>query len=233
MSGATPDQHGGRHHPDRAATTDRDMDPTTPADTESLRRRALHLAWFIVAWDIVEGVVAVTAGIVANSIALIAFGIDSAIEVFAAGVVIWQLRKGPTDRQARALRLLAGTFAVLAAYITLEAVRDLLLANEASESPIGIALNVVALVVMVPVAITQRRIGLQLDNEVLIAQARETWISNALSISVLAGLGLNALFGWWQADPIAALLIAAVAAWSAREAWQEAAARHGHSKEPR
>jgi divalent metal cation (Fe/Co/Zn/Cd) transporter len=204
---------------------------TTSGRTEALRRRGLRLAWFIVVWDVVEGIVAVAAGIAANSIALVGFGIDSAIEVFAAGVVIWQLRAGPTARQSMALRLLAGTFAVLALYITIEAVRDLSLGDKASESPVGIALNVVALLVMVPIAIAQRRVGDQLDNEVLVAESRETWISNALSISVLAGLGLNAVLGWWQADPIAALLIAAVAAWSARDAWHEAG-RHDKTKEP-
>ncbi len=230
MTSANPDQGDPRPSPKRAEPADGGIDRFPSTEPDRLRRRALRLAWFIVAWDVVEGFVAVTAGVLANSIALIAFGIDSAIEVFAAGVVIWQLRKGPNENQARALRLLAATFVVLAVYITFEAVQGLLHGEAASASLMGIALNVVALIVMVPVAIAQRRVGDRLHNEVVLAQARETWISNALSLNVLAGLGLNALFGWRQADPIAALVIAAVAAWSAREAWQEAAAGQAHSK---
>ncbi|MEU0350908.1 cation transporter [Streptomyces sp. NPDC006237] len=191
----------------------------------ALVRRGLALAWFIVVWDVIEGVVAVTAGLVADSIALVGFGIDSAIEVFAASVVIWQLRAGARARQGRALRLIALTFYALAAYVAFESIRDLVTQDKAGESLIGIVLNVVALIVMTPVAVTQRRIGRALDNPVLVAQSTETWMSNALSITVLAGLGLNAALGWWWADPTVALVVAALAAWSGREAWEEASER--------
>lgn len=192
------------------------------ADTEVLRRRGLRLAYFIIAWDLVEGVIAVGAGLAAGSIALVGFGIDSGIEVFAAAVVVWQLRGGAHARQPTALRLIALSFAVLALYVGFESLRDLITRDKAAESIIGIALNAVALAVMTPVAITQRRTGRQLDNETLVAQSTETWLSNYLSISLLAGLGANALFGWWWADPLVALLVAAVAAKSARDTWREA-----------
>ena len=192
------------------------------AQTEALRRRGLQLAYFIIVWDVIEGAVAVTAGIAAGSIALIGFGIDSVIEVVAASVVVWQLRGGAHARQGTALRLIAGTFFVLAAYVGFEAVRDLITAEKAGDSVVGIVLNVVALAVMVPVALAQKRTGRALENPVLIAQAQETWLSNYLSVSLLVGLSLNVAFGWWWADPVVALLIAAIAVHEGREALEEA-----------
>jgi divalent metal cation (Fe/Co/Zn/Cd) transporter len=192
------------------------------ASSEALRRRGLRLAWFIVCWDVVEGIVAVAAGIAAGSIALVGFGIDSSIEVFAAAVVIWQLRGGARARQRTALRLIAASFLVLAAYVAFESARDLLTEDKASESIVGIVLNAVALAVMTPVAIAQRRTGRELQNQALVAQSRETWISNYLSVSLLVGLSLNALLGWWWADPAVALGVAGIAAHSGREAWNEA-----------
>ena len=190
-------------------------------ETERLRRRGLRLAWFIVVWDAIEGAVAVTAGLAAGSIALVGFGIDSTIEVFAASVVIWQLHGGAHARMRTALRLIAITFFVLAAYVAFESVRDLVGQDKAGQSIVGIVLNAVALAVMIPVAIAQRRTGRDLDNRVLIAQSDETWVSNYLSISLLVGLGLNAAFGLWWADPIAALIVAAIALKEGREAWLE------------
>jgi divalent metal cation (Fe/Co/Zn/Cd) transporter len=131
----------------------------TTQPEEVLVRRGLALAWFIVLWDVIEGVVAVTAGLAANSIALIGFGIDSAIEVFAASVVIWQLRGGAQTRQQLALRLIGLPFFALASYVAFESIRDLITQDKAGESLIGIVLNVVALIVMVPVAVVQRRTG--------------------------------------------------------------------------
>ena len=131
---------------------------TEPAAT--LRSRATRLAWFTVAWDAVEGVIAVTAGILAGSIALVGFGIDSSIEVFAAGVVVWQLKK-PEDeaRQRLALRLIGTTFFALAAYVSYEAVKDLVTQDKPDASILGIVLNVVALAVMIPLARMKRDVG--------------------------------------------------------------------------
>ncbi len=193
------------------------------ANVERLRRRGLRLAWFIVVWDLIEGVVAVAAGLAAGSIALVGFGIDSGIEVFAAVVVIWQLRGGAHARIKPALRLIAITFFVLGAYVGVEATRDLVTADKAGESVIGIILNVVALAVMAPVAVAQRRTGRALNNSVLVAQSAETWLSNYLSASLLVGLSLNAAFGVWRADSIVALLIAAIAFHEGWKSWREAA----------
>lgn len=189
---------------------------------EALRKRGLRLAWLIVVWDVLEGAVAVTAGVIANSIALIGFGIDSAIEVFAASVVIWQLRREGDRRYTRALKLIAITFFALAAYVSYESVSDLITQAKPDPSLIGIILSVVATAVMVPVAIMQKRTGNALGNEVLVAQSQETWLSNYLSISLLVGLSLNAVFGIWWADPLIALLIAIVAAREGWKTWKEA-----------
>lgn len=196
-------------------------------ETEALRKRGLKLAWFIVGWDTVEGAVAVTAGLVAGSIALVGFGIDSAIEVFAALVVIWQLRSDGKQRYTTALRLIAVSFFLLAGYVIYKSVSDLINTNQPDASPVGIILAAVATAVMIPVAIAQKRTGEALGNQVLVAQSNETWISNYLSISLLFGLGLNALFGWWWADPLVALLISLVAVREGWEAWQDARENDG------
>ena len=117
------------------------------------------------------------------------------------------------------------TFFVLAAYVGFEATRDLITADKASESVVGVVLNAVALCVMVPIALAQNRTGRELGNEVLVAQSNETWLSNYLSISLLLGLGLNALFGLWWADPVVALVVAAIAVHEGREAWEESSER--------
>ncbi len=191
-------------------------------EKETLRKRGLKLAWFIVGWDLVEGIIAVTAGVIAGSIALIGFGIDSAIEVFAALVVIWQLRRASNGRYKTALRLIAVSFFLLAAYVGYKSISDLIGHEQPDASIIGIVLSIVATAVMIPIAIMQKRTGHALGNKVLIAQSNETWLSNYLSISLLVGLSLNALFGFWWADPTIALLIAAVAAKEGWEAWEEA-----------
>lgn len=147
---------------------------------EVLRRRGIRLAILIVVWDVIEGAIAVTAGLAAGSIALVGFGVDSTIEVFAALVVLWQLRRGGDRRRRPALRALAATFALLAVYVAVEAGSALAGGSDAESSNVGIVLNVLALAVMVPVAVAQSRTGRKLDNEVLVAQAKETWLSNAV-----------------------------------------------------
>lgn len=193
---------------------------------ELLRKRGLRLAWFIVCWDIMEGAVAVTAGVIANSIALIGFGFDSVIEVFAACVVIWQLHQAGHRRYKIALRLIAVSFFALAAYVAYESISDLITQSKPDASIIGIVLSIVATAVMIPVAILQKKTGHALRNEVLVAQSQETWISNYLSISLLVGLSANGLLGFWWADPAIALLITAVAVREGWKTWREAAAHN-------
>lgn len=197
---------------------------------EVLRRRAVRLAVLIVVWDVVEGLVAVSAGVAAGSVALIGFGLDSAIEVFAASVVLWQLRGGSAGRQGPALRAISVTFFLLAIYVAVEAVQGLVVGGDAEASGVGIMLNVLALVVMLPVAVAQGRTGTEMGNEVVSAQSRETWLSNVLSVNVLVGLGLNAAFGLAWADPLVALVVSGFAAYAGVDAWRESGEREGHEE---
>ena len=160
-----------------------------------------------------------TAGRAAGSIALVSFGLDSAIAVFAALIVIGQLH-GRTSYIA-ALRLIGASFFVPAACVSVKASLDSSGEDKAEDSWVGLAVNIRALSVMVPVPIARQRTGRGLGNEVLVAQSREAWISNYLAVSLLAGLGANALFGWWWADPVAALVISAVAVREGWESWRE------------
>jgi divalent metal cation (Fe/Co/Zn/Cd) transporter len=200
---------------------------TLPAtEHRRLARLALWLAGLTIAWNAIEAVVAISAGIAAGSIALVGFGFDSIIEVGSAFVVAWQFRgelRGGYDeaREQVALRLIAITFFVLAAYITIEAVRDLFFVDsEAGESIVGIVLAVLSLIVMPALAIAKRRVATALGSPTLRADAAETMLCAWLSLVLLGGLVLNATVGWWWADPLAAIGIAILAFNEGREAWE-------------
>lgn len=191
-----------------------------------LQRRGLALAALTIAWNVVEAVVAVTAGVAAGSIALVGFGFDSTIEVLSAVVVVWhfrgELRGGYCEaRERRALRLIAASFFVLAAYVAIEAARDLFFIDgEPGESKVGIGLAVLSLVVMPLLSIAKRRTATSLGSPTLRADAAETMLCAWLSAVLLAGLALNATIGWWWADPVAAIGIAGMAAREGVEAWR-------------
>ena len=187
---------------------------------EGLTRRALWLAYATVAWNVVEAVVAVTAGLAADSIALLGFGFDSSIEVFAAFVVIWRLRGAGEDREERALKLIAVSFFVLAAYVAGQSVYDLATTARPDTSTVGIVLTALSLVVMPVLAWGKRRIGRAMGSAVVLADSVETLLCAYLSAIVLAGLALNAWFGWWWADPVAAIGVAWLAFREGRETWE-------------
>ena len=186
----------------------------------SLVERGRKLAWLTIGWNAIEGVIAVGAGIADGSLALVGFGLDSFIEVFAGVVVLWQLRGVAEEREARALRLIALTFFVLAGYVVAEGVRDLLTGNEAGESTVGIVLAGVSLVVMPLLAWAKLRTGRELGNPVIMADSTETALCAYLSAILLGGLVLNAAYGWWWADTLAAFGIAALAVREGLEAWR-------------
>jgi divalent metal cation (Fe/Co/Zn/Cd) transporter len=185
-----------------------------------LRRRGLRLEYATIGYNALESVVAIASGIAAESIALIGFGLDSVVEVFAASVVVREFRGVTEDRTRRALRLIAISFFVLAAYVTVEAVRDLLVGAEPAESVPGIILAGASLLVMPALAVAKRRTGRQLGSPTLLADATETLLCSYLSAILLAGLLLNATVGWWWADPLAALGIAYLAVREGVEAWR-------------
>ena len=185
-----------------------------------LRRRGLRLEYLTISWNAVEAVVAVGSGIVAGSIALVGFGFDSLIEVFAASVVVWEFRGLSEERERRALRLIAISFFVLTAYVIFESARDLLVRAEPRESIPGIVLALVSLSVMPLLARAKRKTGKALGSATLVADAAQTMLCALLSAILLAGLVLNATLGWWWADPLAALGIASLALREGVEAWR-------------
>jgi Co/Zn/Cd efflux system component len=191
---------------------------TDPARRATLVRRARLLAAASVAYNTVEGAVALSAGTIAGSSALVGFGIDSVIEVSAGLIVLWQLRhRLPESRERLAQRLVAVSFFVLAPYLVWEAGGALLTGERADASPVGVALALASVAIMPFLSITQRRTGRELGSGAVHGSGTQTLLCTYLSAVLLIGLGLNAALGWWWADPVAALVIAAIAG---REGWQ-------------
>jgi divalent metal cation (Fe/Co/Zn/Cd) transporter len=189
------------------------------AGQSALVRRARVLAWLTVAWNAIEGLVGIASGIAAGSIALIGFGVDSYVEVFAGVTVLWRLSQVSEAAERRAVRLIAASFLVLAAGVAIESIRRLLTGEQPRESVVGIALAVMSLVVMPALARAKRRVGQRLGSRALVADAGETALCAWLSAILLAGLAANAWFGWWWADPVAGLGIVYLAAREGLEHW--------------
>ncbi len=190
------------------------------------RRRVLHrrIRLFVAAtitYNIVECVVAITAGTIASSAALVGFGLDSMVEVASAAAVAWQFcARDPEAREKIALRVIAWSFFALAAYVSVSSVRALTGATEAEHSTVGLALAALSLLIMPALSYAQRRTGSELGSRSAVADSKQTLLCTYLSAVLLVGLGVNSLFGWWWADPIAALVIAAVAVKEGRDAWR-------------
>lgn len=191
---------------------------TTPS--QLLERKAFRLEYLTIGWNIAEGLVAIGAGVTARSIALVGFGFDSFIEVFAATVVVWQLRGVDEEGERRALKLVGGSFFVLAAYVVIESGRDLLIGSRAGPSTPGIVIAALSLLVMPLLARAKRRTAAAMGSATLMADAAETLLCTYLSAILLIGLALNAQLGWWWADSVAALGIAYLAIREGREAWR-------------
>ena len=173
------------------------------------------------AWMTAEAAVAITAGVIASSIALVGFGLDSVIEFFAAAIVVWQLRGEGEDRETRAVRLIGVTFFALAVYLTVQSLRDLAGHARPEQSVAGLAVAAAALIVMPLLAAAKRRTGRALGNATLIADSAESAFCAFTSAAALLGVGLNAWLGWWWADAAAGLVIAALAVREGLEAWGE------------
>jgi divalent metal cation (Fe/Co/Zn/Cd) transporter len=196
---------------------------TAGSGTAGLRRRAFALEYASMAWMTAEAAVAITAGILASSVALTGFGLDSVIEFFAAVIVVWQLRGeiAGQQRETRAVRLIGVTFFALALYLTIEGIRDLVTGARPHTSVAGLAIAAAALPVMPGLAVAKRATGRALGNRTLVADSAETAFCAATSAATLLGVGLNAWAGWWQADPIAGLVIAALAVKEGLEALED------------
>ena len=204
------------------------MTAQTSETRGDLLNRGLLLEYITVAWNIVEGIIAIGAGILARSPALIGFGADSFIESISGGVLIWRLdgeRSGKHDEEAverierRAERLVGVSLLAIAAYIAFEAIRALLTAEAPDASPIGIGLTAISIPAMVWLARVKRRTGEALGSRALIAEAQQTYACWYLSSVTLVGLALNSLFGLWWADPVAGLAIVVILIREGWEAW--------------
>ena len=193
----------------------------TDAQLSHLGRRAQMMAGASVAYNIMEAIIAVTAGLVAGSVALLGFGLDSVVEVSSGLIILWQFRHTmPQTRERQAMRLMAVSFFALATYVTFESGRALIAGSEPAPSPVGIGLATASLVIMPLLSRAQRRTGKALGSNAVIADSTQTLLCTYLSAVLLVGLVLNATLGWYWADPVAGLIIAAVAFKEGRDAWR-------------
>lgn len=190
------------------------------------RRRVLQrrIRWIVsatISYNVVEAIVAITAGSLASSGALIAFGLDSTIEVLSAAAVAWQFtRRDPERWEKPTLRVIAVAFFALAAYVIATSLLALLSRAEAEHSTLGIMITALSIVVMPFLSLAERRAGRELGSATAVADSKQTLICAYLSAAVLIGLLLNSLFGWWWADALAGLVIAGFAIREGVEAWR-------------
>jgi divalent metal cation (Fe/Co/Zn/Cd) transporter len=199
--------------------------PTVSAEETARRkqlgRRAQLLAGTSVGYNVVEAAVAIAAGTVSGSVALVGFGLDSVVEVASGLIILWQFRHPlPETRERRALRLIALSFFGLALYVAVESVRSLITGSSPDASNVGIGLAIASLVVMPVLSAAQRRTGKALGSNSVVADGTQTLLCTYLSAVLLVGLVLNATLGWSWADPIAGLVIAAIALREGIQAWQ-------------
>jgi divalent metal cation (Fe/Co/Zn/Cd) transporter len=193
----------------------------TAADRDRLGRRAQLLAAASVGYNALEAAVAIAAGTVAGSVALVGFGLDSIVEMSSGLVILWQFRhRMPETRERQALRLIGVSFLALAGYVTVESLRSLLSGADADPSPVGIVLATASLVVMPVLSWAQRRTGRALGSGSVVADSKQTLLCTYLSAVLLFGLVANAALGWSWVDPVVGLVIAAVAAQEGVDAWR-------------
>lgn len=196
----------------------------SPTRREVLARRVRWMVAATITYNVIEAVVALTAGTMASSTALIGFGLDSVIEVSSAAAVAWQFSAKEhavrEEREQRALRIIAFSFFALAAFVTVDAVRSLLGSGEADSSIPGIVIAALSLAVMPFLSYAQRKAGRELGSASAVADSQQTLLCTYLSAVLLVGLLANATLGWSWADPVAALVIAVIAVKEGREAWR-------------
>lgn len=189
--------------------------------TQVLRRRISWVVGVTITYNVIEALVALAAGTAASSTALVAFGLDSIVEVLSAAAVAWQFAASdPEAREKKALRIIAWSFFALAAYVGITASLALAGVREAEHSPVGLVLAAVSLAVMPLLSWFERTTGRELGSASAIADSKQTLLCGYLSAALLVGLGLNALLGWAWADSVAALVIAGFAVKEGREAWK-------------
>ena len=191
--------------------------------TNPLLRRGLYLEYITLGWNVVGTVIVIAAAISAGSVALAGFGIDSLIEILASVVVVWQLRGSGQQRERTALRLIGLAFFALVIYVLFQSARTLLTQAHPQSSLLGIVWLAATLIAMLLLAWGKHQTGTALNNPVLLTEGRVTLVDAYLAAAVLVGLILDSLFGWWWADPIAALIIVYYGVREGWHAWHEAA----------
>lgn len=195
----------------------------TTTTQSQLLRRGLRLEYVTLGWNVVGTGVVIAAALAARSVALAGFGLDSLIEIFASVIVVWQLKGVEQERERRALRLIGAAFFALALYILAQEVNTLLRDVRPATSLGGIGWLAATLLAMLGLSWGKRITGNQLGNSVLTTEARVTLVDAYLAAAVLCGLTLNALLGWWWADPVAGLVIVYYGLKEGRAAWREGA----------
>jgi divalent metal cation (Fe/Co/Zn/Cd) transporter len=186
-----------------------------------LQRRVRWIVFATIGYNLVEAIVAITAGAVASSAALVGFGLDSTVEVLSAAAVAWQFTRADPDRWEKGtLRVIAAAFFALAAYVTVSSVLALTARVEVEHSSLGIAITAISVVIMPFLSLAERRAGRELGSATAVADSKQTLICTYLSGAVLVGLVVNSLFGWWWADAMAGLVIAVFAIREGIEAWR-------------
>ncbi|MGH2464891.1 MAG: cation diffusion facilitator family transporter [Candidatus Limnocylindrales bacterium] len=196
---------------------------TADLDRRRLLRRAFQLEYITIAWNSLEGVVAIIAGLSAGSVALVAFGLDSSVEVFASMVVVLELRGADRSGEHRALDLIGVGYVIVGIYVGWDTLNSLLTSHRPAASPIGIAFLALTVIVMLLLANGKLRVGRELDSPTVLADGRFSLIDGGLAASVLVGLILTPALGWWWADAVLAGVIALLALREGLEAWR----RHG------
>jgi divalent metal cation (Fe/Co/Zn/Cd) transporter len=214
---------GSLAHLDWAAMQPAELIQAPPLSRQVSLRRGLLLEWFTVAWNVLEAIVGLIAGFLAGSVALVGFALDSVVEASSGSILIWRLRteqsgsRTAEEAERRAIRLVAVAFLALAVYVGIRSSVDLVTRSRPEESIPGIVLAVVSLIVMPVLAWRKNRVARELDSRALQADSTQTSLCTWLSAFLLVGLVTNAALGWWWADPLAGL---AIAAFAAREGWE-------------
>ena len=195
------------------------------SDTDPLRRsllrRAFLLLYLTIAWNALEGLVAIAAGLSAGSVALVAFGLDSSVEVLASIVVVWELHEPDRTGEARALRLIGLGYIVVAAYVAWDTVNALTTGNRPAAAPAGIVFLAATVAVMVGLGVGKLRVGRAIDSPTVQADGRFSLVDASLAGTVMVGLVLTAVLGWWWADAVLAGLIAILALREGIELWRD------------
>ena len=178
---------------------------------QKLLKKALFYEYLTIAWNVFEGIVCITIGLLSGSIALLAYGLESGVEVFASAIVVWDLKGGKKAREKIALRLIGFAYFIVSLYIFINALTSLITQKHPDKSLPGFVFIIITIGVMLSLGFIKKNLGTKMKSETVLADAKFTLIDGGLAGTVLLGLILNALYGWWWADQLMAILLAGVA----------------------